>query len=128
MKKIFKLAYCLLAIPSLACATYSDEIPSSDPSNFHYPKTGVFVIPASQIDTPKEFKEKIHNNMLQMKTKGYYDSNSSNAKKLLMMRNVNVVALQNKSDNKLSDPKNTTMRNTIDEVGLAFDMQLVGCG
>ncbi|MDR3476786.1 MAG: hypothetical protein P4M14_01995 [Gammaproteobacteria bacterium] len=121
--KIFKLTYFLLAMPSLAFATYPDEIPSPDPLSFHYPKTGVFVVPASEINTPKELKEKIHNNMLQMKAKGYYDSNSLNAKNLLMMKNVNVVALQNKDNDKLSDPQNTKMKNTIDEVGLAFDFK-----
>jgi hypothetical protein len=121
MKKLIGLTCVLIIIPITACASYSDEAAPQNLADFHYPKTGVMIVPPSEINIPSDFKKKIQANMLQMKSKGYYDSDAPDAKNLLAMKNVNVVALQANQSGKPNDPQDTSMKSSIADVGLAYD-------
>jgi hypothetical protein len=119
--KFLEILTCLLTtIPMTACAGYADEAPPQNIADFHYPKTGVLIVSSSEINVPNEFKKKIQANMLQMKSKGYYNSSSPDAQKLLAMKNINVVALQNNGNENPTDIQDTHMKSSIANVGLAF--------
>jgi hypothetical protein len=120
MNSISKLFSLLVLLPVTACATYSDETAPQDIKDFHYPKSGVIIVPPSQIDIPPQFKKKIELNALQMKTKGFYDSSAPDAQNLLGLKKANVVALQNSSVADPNDPKDTHMKSSIAAVRAAF--------
>jgi hypothetical protein len=117
MKVLANVFSLLLILPVAACASYPSEKPPENISDFQYPKSGVFVVPSSAINIPSEFKKKIQNNLVEMKTKGYYNSISTDAQNLMANKNVNLVALQSKGKSDIND---TNMKSSIAEVGLAF--------
>jgi hypothetical protein len=117
MKLLANIFIVLLIMPVTACASYPSEKPPENISDFQYPKSGVFVVSPSEINIPSEFKKKIQNNLVEMKTKGYYSSISTDAQNLMAKKNVNLIALQS---NGKADINDTNMKSSIAEVGLAF--------
>jgi hypothetical protein len=121
MKVLLSLTSILITLPITVCASYPDEVAPKNIADFHYPKIGVMVVPPSELQIPEDQKIKIQSNMLQMKAKGYYDSDAPDAKNLLAMKNVKLVALQAKQSGKPNDPQDTNLKSSIADVGLSYN-------
>jgi hypothetical protein len=79
MKALLSLTSILITLPITVCASCPGEVPPQN-IDFHYPKIGVLVVPPSELQITEDQKIKIQSNMLQIKAKGYYDSDAPDAK------------------------------------------------
>jgi hypothetical protein len=111
MNKI--LIITLLSIPAIALATNSG---SFDIDIEKLPKRdgGIRVVPSNKMAILGASFSKVAIAQHQIKEKGYYDTYNSDAKVIMNMRNMKPIK------EGTSDPKDTHLKSTIADVGLAF--------
>jgi hypothetical protein len=121
MRSISKLISIMLLVPIVALADITTESPPEDFKDFKYPKSGVRIVPTSQLKLPDFIKKDLESTSRQMKEKGYFDSKTNNAQTLLTMKGVNVIAKQNHGVANSDDPRDTHLKSNISGVGLAYN-------
>ncbi len=105
-----KIAILFLIMPSVLFAD-----PEFGAAALPRAGSGVTIIPADKMPISESMKKEVALHLLQQKTKGYFDSESTYPRTLLKMNNTHLI-----ESNKNSDPYDTHMKYSLSQVRLAF--------